>query len=334
MKICLIGPGLMEIPPKGWGAVEIIIWDYYEILTKLGHEVYIINEKTKAKIIKKVNEIAPDFVHLHYDDYFDILSSIKCSKKAITSHYGYIKERFRKYDNNYKKIISGIVYNNFYIFCLSIEIYDIYRYYGVQKSRLILLPNGARDDLFSYYPYAENRKSVYLAKITNRKRQYLYQNIDDLLFIGNKDDNNFDYNSENYLGEWDKNKLYKNLSKYSNLVLLSDGEADPLVVKEALICGLGLVISQTAAANLDFNCSFIDIINNEKLDDIQYVSKVIKENRSKSLTQREEIRIYGLNTFSYSVISEKYIKIIENLKCLNSSVGLLIKIKRKLKWRI
>ena len=35
MKIALIGPGIMEIPPKKWGAVEMMIWDYALILKEL-----------------------------------------------------------------------------------------------------------------------------------------------------------------------------------------------------------------------------------------------------------------------------------------------------------
>ena len=35
MKICIVGPGIMPIPPTGWGAVEILIWDYKETLEKL-----------------------------------------------------------------------------------------------------------------------------------------------------------------------------------------------------------------------------------------------------------------------------------------------------------
>ena len=37
MKITLIGPGIMEIPPKGWGAVEILICDTKNALEELGH---------------------------------------------------------------------------------------------------------------------------------------------------------------------------------------------------------------------------------------------------------------------------------------------------------
>ena len=44
MKICLVAPGIMIIPPDGWGAVEILIWDYFNELLKLGHDVNIINK--------------------------------------------------------------------------------------------------------------------------------------------------------------------------------------------------------------------------------------------------------------------------------------------------
>ena len=27
MKVSIVGPGIMPIPPTGWGAVEILIWD-------------------------------------------------------------------------------------------------------------------------------------------------------------------------------------------------------------------------------------------------------------------------------------------------------------------
>ena len=29
MNIALIGPGILPIPPNGWGAVESLIWDYF-----------------------------------------------------------------------------------------------------------------------------------------------------------------------------------------------------------------------------------------------------------------------------------------------------------------
>ena len=49
MRISIIGPDT-PIPPKGWGAVESLIWDYKITLEKLGHEVQIINIGDPMKI--------------------------------------------------------------------------------------------------------------------------------------------------------------------------------------------------------------------------------------------------------------------------------------------
>ena len=42
MRIAQITPGLIPIPPNGWGAVEKIIWEYTKVLRSLGHEVKIL----------------------------------------------------------------------------------------------------------------------------------------------------------------------------------------------------------------------------------------------------------------------------------------------------
>jgi autotransporter strand-loop-strand O-heptosyltransferase len=38
MKIVNVTPGLIPIPPNGWGAVEKIIWEHHQNLLKLGHD--------------------------------------------------------------------------------------------------------------------------------------------------------------------------------------------------------------------------------------------------------------------------------------------------------
>jgi len=39
LDILLVNPGVMEIPPKSWGAIEKVIWNYKIQLEKLGHNV-------------------------------------------------------------------------------------------------------------------------------------------------------------------------------------------------------------------------------------------------------------------------------------------------------
>jgi len=313
MKISIIGPGIMPIPPTGWGAVEILIWDYYQELVKLGHEVQIVNTPNELEILTQVNNFNPDFVHLQYDNFFNVLNYINCPNKAVTSHYGYLDAHFPNY-GGYQFIMNGFINGNFKIFCLSESIKEVYRNLGVSEDRLFVTPNGARGDLFKFNETpSKSDRSIYLAKITHRKRQSRFQSISSLDFAGNKDDWSFNYELPNYLGEWDKETLYNNLTNYSNLVLLSDGEADPLVTKEALICGLGLVISEVSKAGLDTTKPFISVIPENKINDIQYVESVIKENREISNSMRNEIREYGLSQFNWSIIVEKYVKLIESL---------------------
>jgi autotransporter strand-loop-strand O-heptosyltransferase len=58
MKIAQINPGLLPIPPNGWGAVEKIIWEYSLVLKELGHNVDI-------KYLDDIREGEYDIVHVH-----------------------------------------------------------------------------------------------------------------------------------------------------------------------------------------------------------------------------------------------------------------------------
>ena len=82
MNIALVGPGIMEIPPKGWGAVESLIWDYATELDELGHEGVIINTPDRAQIIRELSEDQYDFIHVHYDVFYDIMDYIWATRPA------------------------------------------------------------------------------------------------------------------------------------------------------------------------------------------------------------------------------------------------------------
>ena len=313
MKICIVGPGIMPIPPTGWGAVEILIWDYKETLEKLGHEVIIINTRDQNQIIQLCNSHNPDFVHVQYDEFFQVCDSINCTNVAITSHFGYLDQE-NKYDYYYGHIMNGFTsMSKGKIFALSPSIAQKYRNRGFDENRLKVVPNGVRDDLFRYQEICEYPdKSIYLAKVEPRKRQYLYQNINSLYFAGNNIESRFNTQNPNYLGEWSKPQLYNDLTKYANLVLLSDGEAHPLVCLEAMSAGLGLVISEWATANLDLSLPFIDVIPESKISDIEYVESVIKSNREKSVTMRNEIRKYVIDNFSWEhIVKNVYLPCIQ-----------------------
>jgi glycosyltransferase involved in cell wall biosynthesis len=311
MRISIIGPNT-PIPPVGWGAVESLIWDYKLTLSNLGHKVQIINIGDPRKIIDMINEFRPHFVHINYDDWVPLYEYIQYPC-AVTTHFAYIErpEMMGPYKQRVFDHFTRIKPN---VFGLSDGINDVYqKLCGIPKERLFLNPNGVALDKFKFtMAPGMVGKSIYLAKIDERKRQYLYHDIPNLYFAGNIADSRFKQSSR-YLGEWTKEYLHANLTNYGNLVLLSDGEAHPLVCMEAFAAGLGVVVSEWGKSNLDLTKPFIDVISEEKCNDIEYVSKVIDENRKKSWSYREEIRQYAKQFSWENIIKNYYLKNIQKL---------------------
>lgn len=66
MKIINVNPGLLPIPPNGWGAIEKIIWDYHNELIKLG----IRSEIKYANDVKYDDSVV---VHVHVANLANIL---------------------------------------------------------------------------------------------------------------------------------------------------------------------------------------------------------------------------------------------------------------------
>ena len=311
MKISIIGPGLMPIPPKGWGAVESLIWDMANALKDLGQEVQIINTTDPNKVLAAIKEFDPDFVHINYDDFIVLYPHID-KPKAMTSHFGYLERPDMM--NGYVNIFNKFQEMKPNVFCLSEGIKNIYKVFSnFPEEKLFVTPNGVNVDAFNFKEEpAHPHRSMYLAKVDDRKRQHLFQNIDSLWFAGNIVDERYD-TKNNYLGEWSKEQLYEELTDYGNLVLLSDGEAHSLVIMEAFAAGLGVVISEYARANLDLDKKFITLIPEKKIKDIDYVEGQIIRNREYSIKHRDEIREYGKQFAWKKMLKEHYLPSIEKL---------------------
>ena len=231
---------------------------------------------------------------------------------AITSHFGYLerKEMFNGYinvANEFQKIKPNV-------FCLSEGIQKVYNImFDIPKDSTYVTPNGVNAVRFrtTDTPVCDDR-SIYLAKIDYRKRQHLFQSIDSLWYAGNLADNRFDTN-KNYLGEWEKEYLHEHLTEYGNLVLLSDGEAHPLVCMEALAAGLGVVVCQWGAANLDTDKEFITVIPEDKINDLEFVENAIIKNREYSVNNRKEILEYSKQFVWKEVLRKHYIPSVEKV---------------------
>jgi hypothetical protein len=280
-------------------------------LKDLGQEVQIINTTDPNKVLAAIKEFDPDFVHINYDDFIVLYPHID-KPKAMTSHFGYLERPDMM--NGYVNIFNKFQEIRPNVFCLSEGIKNIYKVFSnFPEEKLFVTPNGVNVDAFNFKEEpAHPHRSMYLAKVDYRKRQHLFQNIDSLWFAGNIVDERYD-TKNNYLGEWSKEQLYKELTDYGNLVLLSDGEAHSLVIMEAFAAGLGVVISEYARANLDLDKKFITLIPEKKIKDIDYVEGQIIRNREYSIKHRDEIREYGKQFAWKKMLKEHYLPSIEKL---------------------
>ena len=158
LKIALIGPGIMEIPPQKWGAVEMMIWDYTQIIKALGHRVEIINTPDRELIKFEVKHGRYDIVHLHYDVFSDIITDLVplCKRLIVSSHYPFLNVPALwgrdGYGPNFKNIVQN---DNFHIFCSSPKDRNTYIEYGhANPDNIWISQLGVRCDPYQFNEYA------------------------------------------------------------------------------------------------------------------------------------------------------------------------------------
>jgi hypothetical protein len=318
MNIAFIGPGIMPIPPTGWGAVEMLIWDYATVLGELGHTGVIINTPDRSEIIRELKDEKFDIVHLHYDVFHGIIPQILdtiSGKLIVSSHYPYINYSDMWRNDNYGPIAESYIKNkNFHIFSSSQKDIDTFVNLGAISEHCWLSRLGVLPDSYQFDDNATYDRTLSFSQICDRKRQYLIQDFDDIDFVGRLEYGKFS-NKKNYKGEMTREKLNTEITKYSNFILLSSVEnTTPLVVKEALICGLGVVVSEEVSVELDTSLNFIDVIPEDKIEDLSYIEDVLEKNSKYSIKNRNQIREYGIKTFGLSNILEfEYVPKLQSL---------------------
>lgn len=315
MKIAFVGWGYMPEPPLS-NSLYTLMYEYKEHLEKLGHQVDILNNKNVDETIEYINNSNYDFVHSYaYNFVADLNQKLK-QKYCFTSQYGYLlkedrwddefKEAFKPYIN-----VPGIIAaSNF-----SADFFQKKGYSGYIK----VLPNGIDTKKITFQENGNN-KAVCLGWIQPRKQQRLLAEAIDgklsLDFVGPLDDPDFREGiTTKYLGIWGLAEVYANLTNYSCLVLISDGEIAPLVVIEALAAGLCVVVSESASANLHIK-EFIkvlpdNILTNATPENKRLISETINEMIEKNQIYRREIVEYAKENFDLSHLTKNYIQIIE-----------------------
>jgi glycosyltransferase involved in cell wall biosynthesis len=317
MKIALIAGGLLCIPPTKFGAIEMILWNYKLELEKLGHNVVIFNDQNLHRVADEINNGGFDFVHLNYSEYTSYFLQHLKVPFCTTCHSGYITNQ-DKWSIGYHAVFydtmkcPGII-------ALSPVIQQRYSNDGYTGfSRVIR--NGIDVSNF-ILQNSGNGRAVCLGRIEPRKRQtWLASIMSDKVeidFIGPIEDQLFKAEGRcRYGGYWVKPEVYRNLSQYNCLVLLSDGEAAPLVVPEALAAGLSIVVSRSAAANLDETLPFVSILPDD-MTDTQIIAETINEQIKNNSRYRPQIIEYAKSYFDISAVVGDYVTVITEFKSIN-----------------
>lgn len=315
MKIAFIGWGYMPKPPLS-NSIYTLMHEYKKKLEQLGHQVDILNNKNVDETIEYINNTNYDFVHSHAYNFVAELNQKLKHKYCFTSHYGYLlkedrwdeefKEAFKPYIN-----VPGIITPSPF----AAEFFQKKGYSGFIK----IQPNGIDTNKFTFKEKGNN-KAVCLGWIQPRKQQRLLaQAIDGKLsldFVGPLDDPDFtEGTTTKYLDIWSLEQVYTNLTNYSCLVLISDGEVAPLVVLEALAAGLSVVVSESASANLHAK-EFIkilpdNILTNATLENQAIISETIIEMIEENQNYRQEIVEYAKENFDFSHLVKNYIQLID-----------------------
>jgi hypothetical protein len=320
-KIILVGPGILPIPvsgKNGWGGIENILTWIIEEFDKRNQKYVLINDKDNyINKIKTELEKEDSIVHVHYDDYaHEIKNQISCPLIS-TSHSPY---------HPFIQLWKDLVGFHFYKLLNSVDSYfgqsDISNQCALQFNKNIktgLCRCGIPDYLYKPYRVKKgNGRSLVIGKIESRKNQSFLQknfgkdlNID---FVGHIEDPNFhagDYGKTRYLGTWSRKEVFEKMPQYSTLILLSSFEGDVVVVKEAIAAGCSLLLSSSAALNIDDDLPFIKIY--KKNEDIENIVNDVEKLNTNNEFEKTNILNYFNKKFEISKTVDEYIESLEKI---------------------
>lgn len=317
-KIALLGHGTNDIPPKGWGAVESLIWTYYQELTALGHYVSIVNTMNNDAIIGYLNAHKWDIIHMHDDSLINLVPELTHKGLIVlTSHYPAIHDKSVWNDkttgyNFESMVIQPLLHysrlnKRIVVGALCQKDRNAFIAMGIPETQIFRMVNGASAKEIECDDRPTNGLTICLAQISDRKRQTALFGIPSVVFYGPSP---IPVTDPAYKGEMSSSERNKTLTDYENMVLLSTAEASPLAIKEGLMAGLGLVLSEAVASEIEPN-PWITVVPEHEIWNRACVEEAILKNRIITKGMKQEIRKDAMDRWNWPILVQKYVTNLE-----------------------
>lgn len=300
MRIAQINLGAIEIPPKSWGAIEKVIWNYKLQLEKLGHTVDVVFpwelfDGTKLKY---------DIVHFHaanqaIDTWNDReLPYIFSLHDHHVVRYGKDSSLFASNLLAMKKSVASITYAEFLVDYFDTTDKLFYIPHGADTS--IYVDKGIKHDKHKLLCVANNG---YANDSTSDRKGFRYaieaaRNLDlDITIVGPDNNKNF-FNANRDLLEYKKLNFIKDPTEQElvdiyndHTIFLHPSELEAghpnLTLAEALSCGLPVVGTYEGKMPLDGmvkalrNSNDVTLKLKEVMDDYDYYKLQTKKSAKK-----------------------------------------------------
>lgn len=314
MRICQINPGLLSIPPKNWGAIEKIIWNYLIQFKKLGHSVDI-------KYPNEIKQGQYDIVHSHtWNQTIEIANKNIPVVNSLHDHHVVLwGQNSLCYKQNKEAIGKSIItivpgefliqhFNNPYkLFYLSHGVDTTYfcpspRLFDRSSCSLLCVANNGYIDNPSY-----DRKGFRIAIEAARQLEL------PITIVGPTKNNKVFFDNNSDLLEYEKLEIKYDLDEYELLkeyqshdifLHMSELEAGHpnLTILEALSCGLPVIGTSLASEDLEgferISKDKNELINKIKLilnnyQNFSQKARKTAQNLDYSKTTAKLLNIYG-----------------------------------------
>jgi glycosyltransferase involved in cell wall biosynthesis len=218
---------------------------------------------------------------------------------AVT-HYG-LAEFPNRWHKSYKKVLRSLNFAHTVV-ALNPRIKNALKEY-LPKPKVIVSSNGTNFN--PAYSVQKLNKLICVGKVEERKRQFeLFSSIKDkdleVDFVGEIVDvrvkkliASSKSAEKSFKGPYQREKLETVLPNYKALILLSEGEADALVLYEAQAAGLPIIVSREALGDQNANLPWVKILDHDAAAD-----KILEVIENLNVLSGE-IKEYSKNNYSW-----------------------------------